>query len=620
MCVIRRLNSLGLWLCFWLVLPGAAGGAGEVVQVTGRVVDPQGQGIEGAKLQIERWRSHEPVEVATTQADGRFIISRLPIGCRMCLLIDAEGCGREYRDDIDVFPQRATDLGPIRVFPGCVCEGRVIAIDGQPAAGIEIVVHAYRHELGHTINAFGPNWKLKSDALGRFVTPPLPSCYATFEVKPPSGSVPARVAREYIGPDTSQLQVPGIQLVSEVPLEGVVTDKLGKPILGAEVWCSPSDGDPVKTDASGRFTLHGTSAKTVHEARVGVDAAGFASYFEQEKPKDELPRKIVLTPCGYIAGRAVDAETGEPVEIKRVVVCEVRRDADGTPHSHGCGEARFEQPRTGEFRISVSTGGEKHLTVMADRYHYAERYVFGFALLKGVQDVTIKMRRDGSPATAARQRIRGIVRSGSQPAAEVWVSLWQKKKEWDPVNATVLRGRTIDGTYRPSAVDVLTAGDGSYLLDVADPGDYYVVARPLHGAPTSSQPVLMRADEEQTCDLNLQPGGTIRGRVIGVAPEIAERLSVVAFGHTPFRRAAPVDRNGEFVLDDVPPGEIGLKVGHEGYLDADVPRYPWPNNDVWKASAEPWKRAVSVTVIANQDAGRIELEYPKPGPPDGQVE
>jgi len=159
---------------------------------------------------------------------------------------------------------------------------------------------------------------------------------------------------------------------------------------------------------------------------------------------------------------------------------------------------------------------------------------------------------------------------------------------------------------------VLTAGDGGYSLDVAEPGDYYVAATPYEGAPAVSPPLTVVADEPLACNLDLPVGGSIRGRAIGVEPDIAARLWAVAFGRSPYCAVAKIDRNGEFCFPAVPPMEIGLKIGHEGYLDADVVRYPWSDEDFKKLS-EPWKRAVIVTVKPEQEVC-VELTYPAARP------
>jgi Carboxypeptidase regulatory-like domain len=581
--------------------------------LAGRVVDEQGQGVAGAKLTLQAWRDDEPLASATSAADGSFTIEEARAGCRNLLLIDAEGFGREFVDHFDLFPQHTTQLADVCLAPGCVCRGRVLGADGQPVANVEIALTAYRHELGHTINQLGPAWHVTTGGDGRFTTPPLPPCYLQLAVAAPAGFVQDRSgSANDVGPQR-ELELADLKLVKEVPIEGVVISKSGLPVFGAEVWHSYGLDKTARTDLLGHFTLHGCSEKTAPETRVGVEALGYAGY-QELKPVDQMARRIVLEPCRYISGRAVDVESGQPVKLSRVVVCEVRRDENGTPHSYGCGEARFVQPRPGEFRAAVSGAGEKHLTLMADGYDRGEDYVLGDAA-DDARIITVKMRRSGSAASAAPQRLRGVVRRDGRPAAGVWVSLWQKKKEWNAVNAGMERGRTVDFTYRPWAMDVLTDAAGQYLVDVPEPGEYFVVASPPQGAVASSPPLSISANQEQTCDLELKPGGTIRGQLQGVAPDAARRLWVVAFAHVPFRAVAQVDRAGHFVLTDVPEGEIGLKVGHEGYIDSEVPRYPWPP-DADEHLSEPWKRAVTVQVASGRTTDEVVLELPPAGPPD----
>ena len=231
-----------------------------------------------------------------------------------------------------------------------------------------------------------------------------------------------------------------------MPLEGVVMDLAGQPIASAEVL------NLARNDAHRRErTLHDSRVWRQDDWRRAPDRRGAAR--TALTPKDELvkelPRRIVLGPCGYISGRVVDVESGQPVKLNKVVVCEVRRDEKGQPHSYGCGEARFEQPRDGEFSIAVSDGGEKHLTIYADGYDRAEQYVLDFDLTTGGRTCCS---RCGGPTAArarAQQRIRGVVTQNGKPVAGVQVGLWQKMKEWDSVNAWLKRGRTVERHVSP---------------------------------------------------------------------------------------------------------------------------------------------------------------------------
>ena len=58
-------------------------------------------------------------------------------------------------------------------------------------------------------------------------------------------------------------------------------------------------------------------------------------------------------------------------------------------------------------------------------------------------------------------------------------------------------------------------------------------------------------------------------------------------------------------------GEYGLKVGHDGFHDPDVPRDLNGPKEFWELKPEPWKRATLVTVSAGRETSDVELELPR---------
>ena len=272
-------------ICFSLlaacaILPRAILAASPIApstgEVAGRVVDRQGNGVAGATVRIQESRGDESLATAKSAADGRFVISGVPIGCRRLVLVEAEGLGREFRDDVAVFPGRTSDLGEIRALPGYVCRGRVIDAAGQPVAGVTVLVQASRHAGGHEISHLGLNWQIQTDADGRFTSPMLPTAYANFAVQPPLGLVQGNNVDRMTGPDTDRFELPDARLIAETPLDGFVTDELGAPIAGVEVWCNLSGCEGVKTDGLGHFALHGLTAGDVAWVRVGAEAPASA--------------------------------------------------------------------------------------------------------------------------------------------------------------------------------------------------------------------------------------------------------------------------------------------------------------------------------------------------------
>jgi hypothetical protein len=86
---------------------------------------------------------------------------------------------------------------------------------------------------------------------------------------------------------------------------------------------------------------------------------------------------------------------------------------------------------------------------------------------------------------------------------------------------------------------------------------------------------------------------------------------VVAFTKTGIRAETRVDPQGKFAFHRLPPGEYGLKVGHDAYEDSEVPRGDNVPSVEWDKPADPWRRAKVVTVVAGQDFGEVELELPE---------
>ena len=130
---------------------------------------------------------------------------------------------------------------------------------------------------------------------------------------------------------------------------------------------------------------------------------------------------------------------------------------------------------------------------------------------------------------------------------------------------------------------------------------------------TQVGPIPIALNEKKTLDIACTEGGRIRGRVKDVPPGWEGHLWVVAFSKTAVREETRVAPDGTFSLPPLPPGEYGLKVGHDAYEDAEV--YPGSllrdHPEAFKEMADPWKRAKVVTVEAGRETVGVELELPK---------
>jgi hypothetical protein len=180
-------------------------------------------------------------------------------------------------------------------------------------------------------------------------------------------------------------------------------------------------------------------------------------------------------------------------------------------------------------------------------------------------------------------------------------------------NADVQRGRSIPARGSPF-VQVITSADGSYSLEAPFQGNWYVVVESPSRAPTIRGPLKIELNENQTLDIECNDGGTIAGRVRNLPDNLRGHLWVVAFNRNIYKTEVRVANDGTFQLDLLPPGEYGLKVGHEGYED---PELPWGDmhftpKSAYKTLPTPWKSATIVKVEPDATASVIRLELPQP--------
>ncbi len=592
--------------------------------ISGRVVSIEGQPVAGARVAFER-PDLAPIETkteTTTDPDGRFSLGPLdPMYRGRSLVIDAGGYARECRTEATVFPNFDNDLGDIALWHGRRVRGQVLDVDGKPASAA-IFVKGLRHYLCHSVTRIG-TWNVKSDSQGNFVTPPLPLCQAGLQFFVPG----CRLADRFliITPGTSDLDLGTIRMEKDYPLVGLVVDEQGKPIEGANVACFPDPRPDETSDKQGRFSIRGFGPGLGFS--LGVTKKG---YYEADKGFrfDELSIKqtpavtITLLRADALQVQVVDADDGKPVAIRSLGQCDAVRLPDGKIERIRCRGLTFDKAKIGEFRAPLSRRGGFVLTVSADGYNPAEQFVPA-SLGTPAAPLVIRLRKEdpsrreqtSAGLTASSQgRLHGKILRHGKPVPGAWVSLWPAySKEENLVNATVLRGRGVPHLAY-GFLKCLTAADGTYSLDLPDAGRWYVMAETPQGTPAIAGPLTTAAKEDRTLDIACIEGGTIHGRIRNVAPDLRPQLWVVAFDQGIFKTEVRVNADGSFTIPQLPPGKYGLKVGHDGYEE---PELPWgrimhrPDKDkLFDTLHTPWKGAVVVNVQPEKSTEDVELDLP----------
>jgi len=591
--------------------------------LSGKVVSPDGKPLAGARVWIPTFGDKTLAE-ARTNDQGRFRLGPMEPLYRhpFDLLIDADGFARYSirGESLTTLASRDRDLGAIRVDRGRVFGGQVLDIDGKPRPNASVLCNVFRFYKGNSVNAIGPAFPLTTDADGRFRTPPLTVGHLNLSVRVPDRQT--AVLTRPIAPGGEETLTP-VRLENDVPIAGVVQDKDGRAVAGASIQTGPdSQGE---SDANGRFILRGFGAvaslllfisKKDHvfvRLQVQVTDRGVRSIDRDMKVSE--PAKMLsvqMDPVAWIEGRAIDAETGDPVRIDAAILCFFDRAADGKPVLRGCRSDAFEPLEDGRFRVSYLFPDEYHLTFQAEGYHDAEAITPKVDVLKPIGGLVVKLRkkREGTVPDVPVQTISGKVTRDGKPVRDGWVGLWTDRKRPNSVNVAILRGRTV--VDDPIVASKAPIRDGAYVLDVPFQADDWSVAVKEPGQPTTRVgPFSIARNERKRLDIDCIEGAIIKGHVKDVPEAWQGNLWVVAFSQASIRAEARVEDDGRFALPPLPPGDYGLKVGHDASKDSEVARdmgriIP----SLFNAPADPWKRAKRVKIEPGRDLV-VELVPPQ---------
>jgi hypothetical protein len=626
----RRVSLTVLFLASMCLAPVQIVGAGEddaqklpPGTLSGRIVDPNCKAVAGARVWI--WDSKSQVE-ARSGADGRFRLGPVePLyRNRYLILIEADGFARQYigRGTYSIFPGADADLGEIRLARGRVFTGQVIDVDGRPYRNADVTAKVYFRELGHTVDHIGPDYHMTTDADGRYRTPPLPVGELGITTQPPNRQ------NAYVGcavaPGGEQV-LKTLHLEPDVPIEGVLHDDQGRPIAGAEI--NASVDCRTMSDAQGKFTLHGWGPKPQFQFQMRKDGYVFINWavkieddgvhwsdVQDDKTGGTLPTlDVKMPPESWIEGRAIDAESGAPVRLERTVLCLFQRKPNGEVVLSGCRATRTQTFDDGRFRIPYSFPSAYHITFSARGYHDAEAFTPKITQLQRIADIDVKMtkKREGTLPSVPERIISGRVNRHGKPVTTGWIGLVRRRGDENVVNAYMLRGRTV--VSHLYVFDKAPLGDGTYSLHAPFQDDnWYVAVEEPGQSITLMGPLSIKQNEKRQLDIECTDGGSINGSVKYVPAGWERNLWAIAFAKTGIQAEARVNSDATFAFSQLPPGEYGLKVGHDAYLDSEVPggkMTSW-SPSVWELKEDAWQRAKLVTVRPDSETNGVELELP----------
>jgi RNA polymerase sigma factor (sigma-70 family) len=564
----------------------ARAAAGDVVQVRGRVLDPAGKPLAGAKLYLGGHTRLEkpayPVR-ATSGDDGRFAFS-LPRAAldttgeddsAYQVLAVAKGYGCGWTTISSAARQEVT----LRLGEDAVVKGRILDADGRPAASARLSVTGVASKgPGGQPSAGG--WQGPLPGQAEVLTT---GADGRFQVAVVGSGRIVHLRLEGRGIATARFDAQGAafeyQAALARPIRGVVRDKATrKPLAGVSVTCGL---DKSVTNKEGRYELLGVAKA----ARYGLGlnpAKGQLYLYRVVWVQDRAGLEALTADCelvrGAVAvrGKVTDKATGRPVARARVVYypiygnetaakmdnasyprAETTTGADGTytlPVMPGPGAMLVASPRPDAYMPAWVSLKETKAFFKTPGQHYEREGVFLLALgsgsigmfgLEGYHAVVLL-----EPGEKEEALVRDVALERGQ----------QRKGRVVGPDGQPVTGVTVHGLLPREYVDETLKGAEFTVRGLNPKMPARLLVFHHKGKNLGSFLRELPAEKDGPLIVKLQPCGSLSGRIVDKdgqpVPRFRGRLS---FGHYLLQHEFTTDQEGRFRVERLLPG-LGYSV------------------------------------------------------------
>lgn len=504
--------------------------------VRGMVVDRQGRGVAGARLQLLPWGPGDTavvLDAGLSQPDGSFVVG-LQQGGRFGATHSGHAPSPLYLVRPESTGSPATRTLQLRLGdqPASL-NGLVVDAIGKPVENAEIELQS-RAPLPKDADLPAPPRRLVSDARGAFTALDLPP-----------GPMHFGVRKRGLGRGHGMLELaPGergsvrLVLPPSCRIAGTTHDAFGRPLANAVVSVGSPRAFPLlqtTSDTEGRFVLDGVGPGTeAVQAQWHLDGTTLvASVSLQVRPGEDTTWHAVLQPpsdSNLLAGVLVDA-AGRPLARWRVAA-----------HHRGVSTAPVETDGAGVFRLNLPPGRQVDLRAYAEG---RKGRAFADAVLRGVESSRTDVRFVVEPTPFTRGRGRLVAALGGGLAGEA--RCWHRE-----------RGEQV--TFPSTA-------DGTLLLTDLPPGTLdFEFHSPGHARVVRHGVVARQGLELDLGVISLELGASLRGAVRGAdgAPVQDAQVRIVATDAD-----FVADWNGvDYVFAALPAGRHRLQVQATGHAAA----------------------------------------------------
>lgn len=453
--------------------------------------------------------------------DGSFELENIPEGS-VELLAQAAGYVSAKMPGVEVKPGGVTDDVEIQIEPGTRITGRVLGPDGAPVsrAGISRVAESSAGPAARR------NETVATDGDGNYVLEGIPE-----------GEIELRAIHQSFVTETKKVKVAGREMQVDFRLgrgadvHGVVVTETGAPVAGADVStrsaAANSSGQSAKTDANGTFRMSGL-------------ADGRYSFYASKR--------------GMVSGSVDDIAVGTGIPIR------IELGAGGTITGRVLG---LQPSELSVVQVVASNGSNRaHSGVSPD----------GSFSLDGVAPGSTRIWAEGTALMARRTSAEKVVdiSSGSRVAVDLEFGPGHSVRGRVTRRGAPVEGASISFTPKDRSLPSgSTRSDraGNFEVDGLQEGDYLVRAFDLRTMGSWSGE--HRVGDPGALDIDMR-GSRIEGRVIhSTTGEAIADATVTLESSNPDQRVMSMpgrsDAAGNFVLDNINPGDYRLRVARSGF-------------------------------------------------------
>lgn len=544
-------------------------GEARAGSITGRLLDPSGRPVAGARVQ---WTAHRTDDETlldltsgadpkvlgetATDAEGRFRVALEKPGSVALRLLPAGLPAIRLAGPFDSSEESA--LFDLQTSSAASLRGRVTDEAGKPVAGARVSAIGGEGIFENDARAYA---EAKTDSEGVFSLPDAPEGARVLSVRAP-GLVPYTHFQLEAKPEER------VSLKRGGSVRGTVTDMSGKPAAGALVRAEEL---AVETDASGAYRIVGVPSGVLSVQAFWKEDFAARKESVRVRKEEETEASLRLARASSVAGTVIEEESRRPIAGVRV---------------SAYADSGFRMAsRRGNGTTRTDAQGRFRLRGLASRAYSVEASKEGF-LTASISGVNAGVAAPGTAhlALARAASVSGrVVDEKSQPVPGARVRI-----EREMGTRQILRGARNPAAFLPSQ-GVLTGPDGAFRLRHLAAARNLSLEATKNGFARTRQPGITLKSGEAVKDLALvlRRGLEARGRVVdsqsrpvaGAEVRAAHRETGMAATRVQMRlmgmdREKPdavTGADGSFLVKGLDEGEYALAISREGYTRKSVP-------------------------------------------------